>query len=195
MTRKMLVIDTETGGLDPSVHAILSLAAVVYDNGSIADTIHMFIDDTEGLRDPEAMAKNKIDLTSVPLLSPVSAVLALENFLLRNDMRSKVVLVGHNLPFDVGFVKRLYRLAGKNYDTVFAHGGLCTKTGAIMLMEAGRINSTSSSLIHAGPAVGVPVEEKHDALYDAVATAKVLRRMLDLIRNPNWPVHPAGETR
>jgi ribonuclease T len=188
MKRKLLIIDVETGGLDPATDAICSLAAVVYNDGP-EESLHLLIDDPSGAKNPEAMAlhgitQNDINATGV---GPWVAVQRIKGLLQRNDMRGRVVLAGHNLPFDVGFLKRLYRLAGEPYELQFSYGGLDTKVAALMLEAAGRIEPATSSLVHAAPAVGVAHNEAHDALADAMATAKVLKRMIDLIRHTDWP--------
>jgi DNA polymerase III epsilon subunit-like protein len=187
--RKLLVIDTETGGLNPECHAILSLAAVVYHDAP-EEHIHLVIKDPEGLLSSSALAVNGFteERVNAEGVTPWEAVQRLKALLQKNDMRGRVTLVGHNLPFDVGFLRRLYRLAGEDFDAQFSHGGLDTKVAALLLEQAGRISMETASLIHAAPAVGVKVTQAHDALSDALATAKALKRMLDLIKHTDWTV-------
>jgi DNA polymerase-3 subunit epsilon len=189
MKRKLLIIDTETSGLDPQKNCILSLAAVVYHDGAIEAAEQWPVLDALGEFDPEALALNGFTHERVLAdgISPWGVIQRLEQLLLKHDMRGRVVLAGHNLPFDVGFLKRLYRLAGEPYELQFSYGGLDTKVAALMLEAAGRIAPATSSLVHAAPAVGVAHNEAHDALADAMATAKVLKRMIDLIRHTDWP--------
>lgn len=188
MKRKLLVIDVETGGLDPLTDAICSLAAIVYNDGP-EESIHLLIDDPSGKKNPDAVALHGItqDQINATGVGPWVAVQRIKGLLQRNDMRGRVVLAGHNLPFDVGFLKRLYRLAGEPYELQFMHGGLDTKVAALMLEQAGRVAPASPSLVHVAPSVGVQEPVAHDALSDAMATAKVLKRMIDLIRHTDWP--------
>lgn len=191
MKRKLLVLDFETGGLDPATDAICSLAAVVYNDGP-EETLHLLIDDPEGAKNPDAMAVHGITQEDINAtgVGPWVAVQRLKAMLQRNDMRGRVVLAGHNLTFDVGFLRRLYRLAGEDYRAQFMYGGLDTKSAALMFEQAGRLRFDSSSLVDVAPALGVKHEGAHDALADAVVTAKVLKKMTDLIRHTDWPVHP-----
>ena len=178
----MLVIDTETGGLDPSRNAILSLAAVVYNDGP-EESIHLLINDPEGTMHIEALEVNGISQEKVAAegISPREAVNRLRALLNKNGMHGKVVLAGHNLPFDIGFLCRLFNLAGVSYDSMFRYGGLDTKSLALALEAAGRIRPLSSSLAHTAAALGLNSWREHDALEDALATARVLRKQLDMI--------------
>ena len=58
MKRKLLVIDFETGGLNPETDALCSLAAVVLNEGFIDEVYYSLIRDHDGNLDPEAMAVN-----------------------------------------------------------------------------------------------------------------------------------------
>ena len=59
---KLLVIDTETGGLDPSCASILSVAGVVWSDGSLTGSISLLITEPEMLLDPKAIDVNQIDV-------------------------------------------------------------------------------------------------------------------------------------
>lgn len=185
MKRKLLVVDCETSGLDPHKNCILSLAAVVYHDGAVEDSKQWLVLDALGEFDEGAFKLNGITREKVLAdgLTPWSVIRQLEQMLARHDMRGKVTLAGHNLPFDVGFLKRLYRLANMDYEAQFSHGGLCTKTAALLLEQAGRLNITSASLTSVAPALGIKHDEDrvHDALEDALVTAQVLRRMIERI--------------
>lgn len=192
MIRKLLVVDTETGGIDPARNAILSLAAVVYNDGP-EEHVHLLIKDPLGEVEERTLAIHGItpERLEAEGVTPWEAVTRVQQLLLRNDMRGKVTLAGHNLLFDVGFMKRLWEMCGLRFEDQFHYGGLDTKVAALLLMQAGRLNTEGSSLAAVGPAVGVKPWKEHDALNDALATARTLKRMLGLIANPAWPVHPA----
>jgi DNA polymerase III epsilon subunit-like protein len=181
--RKLLVIDTETGGLDASKHAIISLAAVVYNDGPEA-TFHRYIKDAEGLTTEEAFRTNQIPSLVVHEegKDPWTVVQELHYFLAKNQMDVRITLAGHNLPFDIAFLQRLYRLAGEDYDKVYHHGGLDTKSAALVFEQAALFFPRSSSLVDVAPAFGVTVKKAHDALADAYATAQVLEKMITRLR-------------
>ena len=65
---------------------------------------HAFI---EYLLDPKVIAETG--------LTPAAACDAIEAFLEKNAPGRDWLLCGHNIAFDVNFLKRLYRLAGREY--------------------------------------------------------------------------------
>jgi len=191
--RKLVVIDTETGGLESSEHSILSLAAVVWVDGSIDGKFQVIIREPQMSTTLEALRINGFtqEILDTEGVSPVTAVNALQNFLLTHDLRSRVTLVGHNVAFDLGFLKRLYRIAGitqKEYASRFSHRALCTQGIALALEAAGRCDFRSTGLNGLCEYFGIDIREggklgRHDALEDATATARLLTKELDLIRD------------
>ena len=62
MEDKLLFIDTETGGLNPNKHSLLSLAMVVWENMKIIDSQELLINDGKLSVTEEALSINKIDI-------------------------------------------------------------------------------------------------------------------------------------
>lgn len=190
MGHKLLVIDTETGGLDPSRYSILSLGAVVWEGGALGETFEVFVAEPDPAVEPEAMGVNGIDLAWLKEhgAAPREAVGLFQLFVERNfggeGRGGKIQLAGHNVSFDVGFLKRLYRLAGSGYDEVFSHRLLDTASVINFLIVAGRLPPGRTGL---GPALkhfGIEVEagRRHTALGDALATARLLNKTVELVR-------------
>lgn len=186
--RKLLIIDTETGGLDPMKQSILSLGAVVWNQGSIDDTFYVEIAEPEIIAEEAALKVNGmvVDTLREQGSSPSLAIAGLENFLLKNNLGTRVTLAGHNVSFDVGFLQRLYRLAAKDYGKRFSHRALCTMTAAMLLEQAGKLDQRSLGLNALCAAYGIVIREegkegRHNALEDAVATAKLLTKLLSLL--------------
>jgi DNA polymerase III epsilon subunit-like protein len=61
---KLLVIDTETGGLDASLHSLLELGAVVWKNGTIIAETEIGILENPFVVTATGMAVNRIDLVT-----------------------------------------------------------------------------------------------------------------------------------
>lgn len=193
-THRLLVIDTETGGLDSNEHSILSLAAVIWNSGSIEAKFQVVIREPQMSTTLEALRINgfTMEVLETEGVSPATAVMALENFLLINDFRTRATLAGHNVGFDIGFLKRLYRLGGrspKEYEKLYSHRALCTQTLALALQTADRCNFKGTGLDSLCKFFGIEIRAggsygRHDALEDATATALLLTKELDLIRNP-----------
>jgi len=62
MPDRLLFIDTETGGLDPDKHSLLSLAMVVWEDMEIIDSQEILINDGILSVTKEALSINKIDI-------------------------------------------------------------------------------------------------------------------------------------
>jgi DNA polymerase-3 subunit epsilon len=190
-----VVIDTETGGLDPSQHSILSLALVVWRDGGIDDELLINIREDEVVATDAALRINGIDLRTHEGDDPMQAVERIKAFLLKNNIFKQAHMAGHNVAsFDYGFVKRLYRLAGADIDKTFHYRMLDTMTMALALDQVGRLPGLRGygldglcqrfgiQIRKAG--AGVP----HNALEDARATAKLMSRLLDMVRNVHLEV-------
>lgn len=200
MTR-LLVIDTETGGTNPFVHSILSLAAVVWEDGEVRDVLELLVDEGDELTvDDEAMQINKIDLNVIHREGwpPTEAVARLEKFLdahfrSLSVVPSKVHVVGHNVGFDVAFMKRLYTHAGADYDATFSHRVLDTASVIAFLSLADKLplRGAGSSAAFEYFKILVPEGSRHTAGGDAVATALLLTRLLELVNRGPAP-NPFG---
>jgi DNA polymerase III epsilon subunit-like protein len=64
--KKYLVIDTETGGLDPEKNSILSIAGVLWEPGkTIEPVFDMYVKEHFIDVEPAALKVNKIDMNKV----------------------------------------------------------------------------------------------------------------------------------
>lgn len=185
---KILFIDTETGGLDPNVQSILSIGLAVWNDGAVEATRNIWIAEQEIVADPAALKVNGIDIDWLRTEGKGvnNAAMEIENFLLENNLsKSPVMLGGHNVQFDVGFLKRLYRLAGRDFSKTFSYRSVCTQVLAIACTAAGLTKFTAFSgdkvftHFHCAPE---RVNGKHEALGDAIASAKAFTGMTNLMK-------------
>jgi DNA polymerase III epsilon subunit-like protein len=187
MRRKLLVVDTETTGLDASRHSILSFAAVIYQDGGVSGEFETLVAEPNMTLSREAAELNGIsiaDLISAP--SPWGVVQAFTNWLAKNEVYGPQVLVAHKTDFDVAFLQRLWRLAGADFERQFGHRYMCTQACALLLEQAGRLNlpGGSASLDGVAAALGLPGREgaHHSALEDARLCARVLAKMVEKLK-------------
>jgi DNA polymerase-3 subunit epsilon len=187
---KLLVIDTETGGLDPAANSILSLGAVVWNDGKLEDEFEVFIAEPEIVAGTKALEISGIDVNwlrehGVP---PNEAVTRLDLFVREHfspeQLQEKIPLAGHNASFDVDFLKRLYSFTEYKYRELFSHRILDTAGIIRFLILAGKIPLKGAGADAAFEFFQIKVEEgeRHTALGDARATAELLSRAIDLIR-------------
>lgn len=197
--KKMIVFDTETGGFDPAVNSILSIGMVVWNNGAIEDRLRVIVREDEINAEAQALKVNGLTLERIRTegVSPYDAVIQINQMLLKHDLyKRRLTLAGHHVAFDIGFLKRLYRLAGLTEDqfrTFYSHRSICTQTLAIALELVGRVKWHSTGLDSLTRHFGIQIGEgarkgKHDSLEDAEATALLLNKLLVYIKNPEIPV-------
>lgn len=187
MNRKLAIIDTETGGLDPTKHSLLSIAVLIWNNGAIEDEYYTLINEGEIVADEEALKVNGLDLDVVRTegVSSIQAANSIIALLQKHDMRKMVRICAHNAPFDIAYMKRLWANAGKDYRKTFSHQSLCTQTAALLLEQAGRITlpGNSAGLDNLVKLWGIKLDREggHNALNDAHACAEVLKREIKLL--------------
>lgn len=185
MPDRLLFIDTETGGLDPDKHSLLSVGMVIWKDMKVIDSQEILINDGVLVVTKEALSINKIDLEK----HRQSAVLKDEamnqilSFLERHfPGQEKITLAGHNVHFDVSFLKTFFSANNKNFSDFFSHRLIDTSSILHYLYLSGKIKQRAISSDNAFALFGIRVEGRHTALGDAIATAELFTKLLSLIR-------------
>jgi DNA polymerase-3 subunit epsilon len=180
-----LVVDTETGGLNSDTTSILSIAGVVWEpQKKIKPLFDFYICEDEIITEERALQVNKIDLAVVKQegLSPSEAVIEIKKKLDKRfgPDRKPIMLVAHNAPFDVGFIKRLYKLAKQDYYADFYSRALDTCSILHYLMILGKVQGyrASADVLFEATSVKIPKKDRHTAKGDALATARALEKLL-----------------
>jgi DNA polymerase III subunit epsilon len=183
MPDRLLFIDTETGGLDPDKHSLLSLAMVVWEDMEIIDSQEILINDGILSVTEEALSINRIDLEKHKQ-SAISSSQAMDKILLfigkHFPQQEKITLVGHNVHFDADFLKRFFSANNKDFSEYFSHRIIDTSSILHYLYLAGRIKHRAISSDEAFDLFEIKVEGRHTAIGDAIATAKLFTRLLSL---------------
>jgi DNA polymerase-3 subunit epsilon len=168
------VLDCETTGLDPSVDAVVSVAAVHVVRRRVADDVLDRLVDpgrpiprtatgVHGLADA--------DIAGQPPLAHV--VPELRRF------AAESVVVGHDVGFDLAFLGAAgFTAPGPVLDT-------------LLLAEVAQPGAEGYSLDDVASRLGVVVEGRHSALGDAITTARVLVALLPLLQRAG--VRTVGE--
>ena len=168
---RFVVFDTETTGLDPARDEICQIAGVRVVGTRAIETECFDTLVHPGRHIPEkSTAIHKIDDGMVADAPTVGA--ALSRF---QDYAAGCILVAHNAPFDMAFLKRREAEIGQ----VFDHPVLDT-----VLLSAAIYGQTANHTLDALSArlgVVIPEEDRHSALGDARATALVLIRLIPLL--------------
>jgi DNA polymerase III epsilon subunit-like protein len=171
---------------------LLSLWLVVWEDGVIRGKTEIFIAEPEIVADAESRNIHGIDVAWLKShgLAPAAAIERLETFVaLYFDLprfAASVPIAGHNVGFDISFLRRLYRIAGYDYDRIFSHGTPDTAGILRFLSIAGVLQlereGSSAAFEHFGIAFGD--HSRHSAMGDAHATAVLFTKLVELTRQP-----------
>ena len=202
---KFLIIDTETGGENPVDYSILSIAAAVFEKGEITDAKEWFIcEQPEPIVKQAALDVNHIDYDWILKngLPPEQAFAEFEGFLIKHfnapHFNNAIRLMGHNLPFDIAFLKRFIHQAGIHkrgvdwFQSRFQKNYVDTVTEVVSCIEAFNLPFPSDEFpnLKLGTCLkyfGVEVPENaHEALVDVQSTGKLYTKLLQKM-NPNYP--------
>jgi DNA polymerase-3 subunit epsilon len=180
---KIVFIDTETGGLHPAYHSLLSVGLVEWENGKIIQTKEILVDDGELKTTEEALAINQIDLKShrESAISQKEAIQEILSFIGWNsDQEDKVTLAGHNVGFDIKFTRHLFESQQYNFDDYFSHRSIDTASILHYLYFSGKLSSRIVGSSEAFKHFNIEVRGRHTALGDAIATAKLFNELIHL---------------
>ena len=176
MKDRILFIDTETGGLNPDKHSLLSLAMVVWEDMEIIDSMETLINDGQLITTEEALAVNKIDIEKhkETAISSTKAIEEIIGFISKHfPEQTKITLAGHNVHFDCDFLKVFLSKNGKSFNTFFSHRIIDTSSILYYLYLSGQLKQKAISSDQAF---------EYFALGDAMATAVLFNKLMELLK-------------
>lgn len=182
-------IDLETTGLNPEIHGIIQIAA--YACGATEDDLYGYFmayakPEPDCVINPEAMKFNSIDkmfLEKQPSLE--LGMLLLHEFLNDLSLQGQVFVVCHNAPFDVGFL----RIAAERFKIHMPQLRRVLDTVSLGFEAENPERTLSLEALCAEH--GITNRQKHDALTDAVSTAKLFYK---LTAKKTPPLYTSGAT-
>lgn len=183
---ELLFIDTETGGLDPNHSSLLSVGLVVWRDGKIYGEKELFVKESIIKASPEALSINKINLVehSFKSFPPKVVVETMLAFCFENTFSSPPwVIAGHNIHFDISFLKPLFEHAGFQWSKYFSHRTVDTNSVLKFLFAVGVLNTEIFSSDEAFEYFHIPIKDRHTALSDAVSTAKLFTALIAFVNS------------
>lgn len=186
LERNLLVIDLETTGPNPIRHDVLAVGLVPLHDATRGAVV--YVRPTEPRWSPFAIANFKkfsIDWEE-QAIDPVAACEAIESYLRREFVGAEVTPIGHNIGFDVAFLRKLAFTGGRDELQLLSRRALDTHTMLYLLHLQGRVPAGALTSDGAFEHFGIQVTEeaRHTALGDARATRELVIRLLDMLAAP-----------
>jgi len=178
-----VVVDVETSGTNPFVHQVLAVAFAPI-NESISP-VSIYVRDAPITW--SAWAKTNFEQFAPNwehgAVDPVRACSQIEAFLLAHYGGRDVTLVGHNVGFDLAFLRKLAFAGGREELAHISHRGIDTHTLLYALSKRGLYPAASMSSEAAFQhfSISVPQGARHTALGDALATRQLFLRIVKLL--------------
>lgn len=186
---KLLFIDTETGGTDEYENSLLSIALVHWENKKTLDKLEIFIKEENYNTTKEAMNLNKLNLEEIKKvgLERDIAVKEINKFISKNFGDEKAIICGHNVNFDIRFLKQLYKKSNDDYKKYFSYRSLDTASIFKFLTLAGKFrNNSINSLDDAINYFKISFENRHSAMADIEKTIQVFNILIEKVENSNF---------
>ena len=181
---KLLIVDTETGGLIPQEHDLLTIGLIVWENKELKDELELKISKEEYRTTMEALNVNKINLEELRKegLPEKEVITKLIAFVKKNFGKEKPTVCGHNVNFDVGFLRELFKRNFFKYGKYLSYRTLDTMSILTFLFLQGKTETKLGKLDDAISYFNLEITEaeRHTALGDAKVTAKVLSKTVGL---------------
>jgi DNA polymerase-3 subunit epsilon len=183
--RDLVVVDVETSGINPFRHDVLAVGLVPLNSELPATVVYVR---PEAIEWSEYARRNFERYSSeweAAALAPSEACDFIEKYLAETFSGRIATPIGHNIGFDVAFLRRLAFLGGREQLAGLSHRAIDTHTLLYLLSLQGRIPIAATTSDGAFKHFGVRIEDRvrHTALGDAKATRELVIRVLETILN------------
>ncbi len=160
-----VVADTETTGVNPATDRIIEIGAVRVVGGQITERFSQLV------QPGRSIPRRITEITGITTGALVGAPPIADVLPAFRDFVGDAVLVGHNLPFDTGFLDAEAARLGL---PPLENRTLCTLRLARRILRGARSKGLGAVADH----YGIVIHGRHRALGDAEATAHVLLRFI-----------------
>jgi len=188
--QEFAVIDVETTGANPAINSLISVAIVPLNDTKAVFSVFVRPDNPVWSPIAHKYFRSFESEWVKSAISPEKASEKLINYL-RANFKKNVVLIGHNVGFDISFLRQLFASAG--YDDVkgISHRSIDTHSLLFTLWKVGIVEKYLSSSDDAFSYFGIqiPKGKRHTALEDAIATRSLFNRAISKLASYESGIH------
>lgn len=181
-----LFIDTETGGTDFNKHSLLSIGLVAWNTEiGIYDELEIFIKHKDYVVTKLATKINKFDPIKQNKIgiNEKNAIKRIMEFVSSNFESSVYInFIGHNVFFDISFIKKMFLLQKVSFNKTFSHRAIDTNSVIKTLILADRLPRDINNLSSAFKYFQINIRKRHSALSDAIATVELYEKLIDVLK-------------
>ena len=182
---RFVFIDTETGGTIPTKHSLLQIGVVVweYRTGILAHK-EFHIKHQEYIITKEAQRINKFNLkfynenAQLPNKVIDELLCFLRDYF---DSNTLIPIIGHNIQFDVGFLKEFFKKNNRSFNQYFSHRMIDTYSVYKTLVLSGKIEENLNSSADVFKYFKIRIDNRHSAIEDCLATVELYEKLLEII--------------
>lgn len=178
----LVVVDVETSGVNPFRNEVLAVALVPLLSDAAPFELYVRPNAIEWNSHAKEMFGAYLKRWEARAVNPLVACEDIEHYLGNTFSGKRVTPIGHNIGFDVAFLRKLAFLGGRDQLAHLSHRGIDTHTMLYLLYLQGKVPeaalTSSGAFRHFG--IRVPDAERHTAIGDALATKQLMLRLLDL---------------
>ncbi len=188
---KMIIVDVETGGLDPERDALLSIAAI---DAQTRDEFYSLIRAPESLHiSDDALRANGFERKACYSDERESELVVVDKFVEWLSMRDPAIIAGCNVKFDIAFINAAFKRSDIEDRQMLGHRSFDLQTLALVAHLLLVIDLPvkhelpSMSLDSILLVVGLSrLGAVHNALEDAKLTLQAIEMLLNLIRRGEY---------
>ena len=196
----LLILDTETGGVDPTCASLMEIACIVLKDFKIVYKYNAFVKSKNGKYVCNDFARKLHKITNEMLEEngkyPIEIMQELKNIKDKYFNGEPMTIVAHNSQFDISFLKQMFKNGGEilsstltnselDFNKIFARNCIDTATMALILRLQKKLPFDRCSLDNILNFYNITSTEpkRHSALFDCTQTAKAFLVMYKHLSN------------
>ncbi|MCR6476873.1 3'-5' exonuclease [Variovorax sp. ZS18.2.2] len=179
--KNLVAIDVETSGANPFKHDVLAIGIFPINRSIPPKNIYIRHEAIEWSSYAHEIFQAYATEWREKAVSPTLAYIEIEKYISENFQDQTITPVGHNIGFDLVFLKKLAFQSGNDQISGISHRAVDTHSLLYVLALENKIPSSAVTSDGAFSYFEIEIKEKdrHTAIGDAEATSDLLRKILN----------------